>query len=179
MTTSLLIIVAHRDLQSSRINRGLLNLASSYKSIRIHQLYEEYPDFFVDSRREQELLVACDALVLQYPLYWYSCPALLKEWIDVVWARGFAWGAKGTALRGKPIQHVVTTGGPVWARFPSGLTLPPYEEILGPFALQANLAGMEWQVPMIVPASAWDDIESRMHISKQYLDLIQRLTKGR
>jgi len=40
-------------------------------------------------------------IVFHHPFYWYSSPAILKEWQDLVLEYGFAYGHEGTALRGK------------------------------------------------------------------------------
>lgn len=47
---------------------------------------------FIDTPYEQALLREHDVIVFQHPLYTYSCPALLKEWLDRVLSRGFASG---------------------------------------------------------------------------------------
>jgi glutathione-regulated potassium-efflux system ancillary protein KefG len=49
-------------------------------------------------------------IVFQHPLYTYSCPALLKEWLDRVLSRGFASGPGGNQLAGKYWRSVITTG---------------------------------------------------------------------
>ena len=46
---------------------------------------------------EQQRLADHDLIVLQFPLYWYTGPALLKEWLDLVWLQGFAYGESGGA----------------------------------------------------------------------------------
>lgn len=43
-----------------------------------------------DVRREQERLAAAELLVLQFPLWWYGPPAMLKGWLDRVLQTGFA-----------------------------------------------------------------------------------------
>ncbi|WP_017609543.1 NAD(P)H-dependent oxidoreductase [Nocardiopsis xinjiangensis] len=43
-------------------------------------------------RREQERLAAAELLVLQFPLWWYGPPAMLKGWLDRVLQTGFAQG---------------------------------------------------------------------------------------
>ena len=76
-----------------------------------------------DVTREQEKLLRADAVILQFPLWWYSMPAILKGWVDRVYARGFAYGigehsdrrwgeryGEGT-LAGKRAMVVVTAGG--------------------------------------------------------------------
>lgn len=76
-----------------------------------------------DVRAEQEKLKWADALILQFPLWWYSMPAILKGWVDRVYAYGSAygvgehsdshWGDRfGEGLfTGKRAMLIVTTGG--------------------------------------------------------------------
>jgi NAD(P)H dehydrogenase (quinone) len=45
-----------------------------------------------DVRGEIEKLLWADALILQFPLWWFSMPAILKGWVDRVFAYGFAYG---------------------------------------------------------------------------------------
>lgn len=55
-----------------------------------------------DVLREQEKLLRADAVVLQFPLWWYGMPAILKGWVDRVLVSGFAFGtdaATGRRLR--------------------------------------------------------------------------------
>ena len=98
-----LILFAHPALHRSRVNRALVRLVRERRDVTFHDLYGLYPDYDVDRVHEQELLLRHDLLVLQHPLYWYSTPALVKRWIDVVLEHSWAYGAGGEALRGK--QH--------------------------------------------------------------------------
>ncbi len=70
---------------------------------------------------EQAKLTRADAVILQFPLWWFGVPAILKGWIDRVYAFGFGYGYKdGTnnhrygegALKGKRALVQVCTGGP-------------------------------------------------------------------
>lgn len=76
-----------------------------------------------DVRAEHEKLLWADVLILQFPLWWYTMPAILKGWVDRVYAYGFAYGVgehsdkhwgdrfgEGT-LAGKRAMLLVTTGG--------------------------------------------------------------------
>ena len=105
-----LLLYAHPESQDSVANRVLLKPASQLANVTVHDLYAHYPDFFIDIPREQELLMAHDVIVFQHPLYTYSCPALLKEWLDRVLSRGFASGPGGNHLSGKYWRSVITTG---------------------------------------------------------------------
>ena len=60
--------------------------------------------------REQELLRGADVVVFQFPLYWYSTPALMKLWEDMVLTAGFAYGSMGKALHGKSFLLSTTLG---------------------------------------------------------------------
>ncbi|HKN03281.1 MAG TPA: NAD(P)H-dependent oxidoreductase, partial [Buttiauxella sp.] len=95
-----LLLYAHPESQDSVANRVLLQPAQKLANVTVHDLYAHYPDFFIDIYHEQALLQEHDVIVFQHPLYTYSCPALLKEWLDRVLSRGFASGVGGNALEG-------------------------------------------------------------------------------
>lgn len=63
-----------------------------------------------DILMEQRKLLWCELLILQFPLWWYSAPAIMKGWIDRVLTYGFAYG-QGNNLRGRRAMLVMTTGG--------------------------------------------------------------------
>ena len=65
------------------------------------------PDILI----EQQKLLWADAVLFQFPLWWYSVPAIMKGWFDRVLAYGFAYGS-GRNLIGRRAMLVVTTGGP-------------------------------------------------------------------
>lgn len=69
-----------------------------------------------DILEEQRKLKECDLLILQFPLWWFSMPAILKGWVDRVLTMGFAYGGgkwyDQGGLKGKRAMLAVTTGGP-------------------------------------------------------------------
>lgn len=72
--------------------------------------------FTMDIKEEQEKLKWADLVVFQFPIWWFSVPAILKGWFDRVLAAGVAWNFgmiydKGL-FRGKKAMLAVTTGGP-------------------------------------------------------------------
>ncbi|MEX3949569.1 NAD(P)H-dependent oxidoreductase [Paraburkholderia sp. EG287B] len=96
-----------------------------------------------DIAQEQAKLLWADTLILQFPLWWFSMPAILKGWVERVFAYGFAYGVgehsdvrwgdrygEGT-LAGKRAMLVVTMGG--WASHygPRGVN-GPIDDILFP-----------------------------------------------
>lgn len=70
--------------------------------------------FAPDIRAEIDKLLACDLLVLQFPLWWFSVPAILKGWIDRVLVNGVAYGSGRRfdtgGLKGKKAMVTTTTG---------------------------------------------------------------------
>ncbi len=113
-------------------------------------LYARYPDFHIDIRREQEQLAGADLIIFQHPFFWYSSPAILKEWQDVVLEHGFAYGEGGNALRGKALLSVISTGGVREAYCPAGHNHFTMAEFLRPFEQTARLCGMHYLPPFVV-----------------------------
>ncbi|MGF1740743.1 glutathione-regulated potassium-efflux system ancillary protein KefG [Vibrio profundum] len=144
-----LVIYAHPDPDSSIANQTLINNISDLEHVLVHDIYAQYPDFFIDVHHEQQLLLQHDVIVFQHPLYMYSCPSLLKEWFDRVLAKGFAFG-EHCALQGKSWRNVITTGGKFLAFDEKGYNKYPLEQILQPFELTAALCKMEWFEPLVL-----------------------------
>ncbi|WP_097232473.1 NAD(P)H-dependent oxidoreductase [Streptomyces zhaozhouensis] len=68
-----------------------------------------------DVRAEQERLLRADAVILQFPLWWFSVPAILKGWLDRVFSGGFAYGKdvpqyRNGSLSGRRVLLSVTYG---------------------------------------------------------------------
>jgi len=143
--TKILVVYAHRDPAASHVNRALFDAAGTVPNVTRHDLMSRYPDFRIDVEHEQQLLLAHDAIVLQFPFYWYSTPAILKEWQDAVLAYGFAYGTGGDKLRGKKLLVATTSGGPADAYQAGGYNQFTYSELLRPLQATANLAGMQYQ----------------------------------
>jgi glutathione-regulated potassium-efflux system ancillary protein KefG len=145
-----LVLFAHPVLERSRVNRGLVDAIRDLEGITIRDLYEEYPTMTIDVGREQELLLAHDVIVFQHPFYWYSCPAILKEWQDLVLEHGWAYGDGGTQLRGKITLNAITTGGPQSAYRQGGYNRFTIRELLAPWDQTAHLCGMRFLAPFAV-----------------------------
>ena len=153
-TSGVLLTLAHPALERSRANRALAKAAKGLGGVTFHDLYETYPDFAIDIEAEQERLLAHDVIALQFPLYWYSTPALLKEWFDLVWLHGFAYGIDGNALAGKRMFAACTTGGAAKAYHAHGYNRFTLDEYLRPLEQTAYLCGMVWETPFVVHGAA-------------------------
>lgn len=60
-----------------------------------------------DVQAEQELLLTADVVVVAFPLYWWSLPAVLKGWIDRVMTRGWAYETAGRGESAIKALHFV------------------------------------------------------------------------
>lgn len=165
-------------MRKSRINQRLLRAARGVPGVTVHELYEEYPDFMIDTAREQELLDAHDVILFQHPFYWYSCPALLKEWMDLVLTHGYAYGEDGRALEGKWQGSVLSTGGAAEAYGASGSNRFTVRQLLAPFEQTASLCRMVWMPPFLVQGSfILDDAGLERH-ALDYAEVLRRLVAG-
>jgi glutathione-regulated potassium-efflux system ancillary protein KefG len=144
-----LLINGHRNPAQSHYGKALFNAASNLPEVTPHTLIEEYPDFKIDGERERHLLALHQNLVLQFPFYWYSTPSILKEWIDEVFARGWAYGG-GSALAGKNMMVATTTGGPEAVYHHDGANRFTMDEFLRPLEQTAHLCGMRWTQPFVM-----------------------------
>ncbi|MBM4242524.1 MAG: NAD(P)H oxidoreductase [Deltaproteobacteria bacterium] len=174
-----LILFAHPALHRSRVNRALVRAVRDVEGVTFRDLYELYPDCDVDKAHEQELPLQHDLLVLQHPFYWYSAPALVKQWIDVVPEHGWAYGAKGNALCGKTMLSVLSAGGGASAYTREGVNRDTMIELLAPLAQTARLCGMEYLPPYVLHGThALDDGEIERSAA-EYRRVVEALRDGR
>jgi len=149
----LLILFAHPALEKSRVNRRLIDEVCHLEGVTFHDLYETYPYFDIEVGREQELLLRHHTLVLHHPFFWYSTPALLKQWIDLVLEHGWAYGSKGTALVGKRVVSAISTGGGEAAYREDGHNRHTIRQFLAPIEQTFVLCGMEYLPPFLINGS--------------------------
>lgn len=146
----ILILFAHPAFEKSRVHSQLLAAIRGMQGVTVHDLYEVYPDLNIDVRQEQGLLLQHDIILFQHPFYWYSAPAMLKQWQDLVLEHGWAYGRTGTALRGKRITNVLSAGAMETAYQPEGWHRYPLTDFLLPFRQTAALCNMQYLDPFIV-----------------------------
>ena len=146
----ILVLFAHPALEKSRVNTHLARAAQSVSGVTFCDVYERYPDFFIDVAAEQHLLIQHDVIVWHHPMYWYSCPPLLKQWIDLVLTHGWAYGSGGHALEGKYLFNAITTGGGEKAYSDSGFNRFSLRQFLIPFEQTVRLCRMTYLPPFVV-----------------------------
>lgn len=97
------------------------NFTTVNDAVRLRQQSEEsyaaaHDGFAPDLQREMDKLFWCDVLIFQFPLWWFGVPAILKGWIDRVFAVGRTYGGgkfydRGVFV-GKRAMCALTVGGP-------------------------------------------------------------------
>tara|TARA_Y100000296_G_scaffold42247_1_gene48665 strand:+ start:220 stop:765 length:546 start_codon:yes stop_codon:yes gene_type:complete len=141
--TKALIIYAHPAHQRSRANRVLLDRIADLEQVTVHDLYQCYPDFFIDVEAEQQRLREHDLIVIQHPVYWYNMPALLREWQDLVLEYGFAYGKQQRQLAGKGLWVVMTAGAPERTYGPDAVNERPLRDYFLHYDRMANVCELQ------------------------------------
>jgi glutathione-regulated potassium-efflux system ancillary protein KefG len=174
-----LLLFAHPAIERSRVHRRLVQSLPPLEGLTFHDLYELYPRFDVDVAREQSLLTEHDLILVQHPFYWYSIPPLLKQWQDLVLEHGWAYGSKGTALRGKKIMHIVSTGGPRSAYDRKGHNRFSMRELMAPLEQTARLCGMEFLPPYVIHGTHRLTVPDIERECERYRRVVTDLCEGR
>ncbi|MGR5194310.1 NAD(P)H-dependent oxidoreductase [Vibrio rotiferianus] len=171
-----LILFAHPSQHRSEVNAPLFKAAQQLEGVTCVDLYAEYPHFNINIDREQQRLIDHDVVIFQFPLYWYSTPAILKEWQDLVLEYGFAYGSEGTALHGKTMLCVLSAGGKEEAYKAEGYNHFTIRELLAPIEQMTALTGMNYIAPLALFGSRTAQEEERIpqHVER-YKTLLNAL----
>ena len=139
---NILIISGHPALRdNSFVNKIIMeDLEKLLPEATFDCLSDLYPDYRIDVEAEQKKLVAADIIVLQFPIFWYSMPALLAKWMEDVFVHGFSPGTTDKALVHKKLLLSFTTGAPESAYDASF----PVEAMAERFVRTAGLTGMDY-----------------------------------
>jgi glutathione-regulated potassium-efflux system ancillary protein KefG len=168
----ILVLFAHPAFHKSKVNKILVDGLSDMESVTFHDLYQEYPDLDFDVKREQDLLMKHDVVVLQFPLFWYSTPAILKEWQDLVLEHGWAYGSQGNALKDKLFLCLVTTGGPRKAYRVGDFHNHTMNQLLSPLRQTAVLCKMKTLPPFVVHSTHALTLDETLDYKNDLLKLL-------
>lgn len=172
-----LLIIAHPHLHNgSKMHHAFYNDYLVHKElhdkVHAHLLYDLYPAYDIDVKKEQELLGQYDKVILQFPIMWYSCPPLLKKWFDDVLSYGFAYGPSGDKLERKKIQLIVSTAGKTTDYCDTGYNTRGLKFYLYPFEQTAKFCRMDYIEPFVAygaPSMSQEEIEKTR---KDYIKLL-------
>lgn len=176
-----LIILGHPHPEKSYANSAIIDAFTKKldeeekKKVEIRNLIELYPAYSIDVKAEQEALLRAEVIVLQFPFYWYSVPAIMKLWIDDVLEYGFAYGSDGDKLHGKYFLLSFSAGWPSEAYAATGYNNFEIPDLLKPLIQTSNLIGTKYLEPIYtnsmvfipgvfntkeaIESSAWEHVE--------------------
>jgi glutathione-regulated potassium-efflux system ancillary protein KefG len=168
VASRVLLTLAHPTMERSRAGRAMLDAAADLPGVKVHDLYEAYPDFVVDVPAEQAKLKKHDVIALQFPVQWYAPPSLVKEWFDQVWLKGFAFGEGAAALRGKRMFVAVTTGHAAENYHRRGQDRFTVDEFLRPLEQTAGFCGLTWETPFVVHSAVTKGHDTLQEEARRY-----------
>ncbi|MBB1079336.1 NAD(P)H-dependent oxidoreductase [Limosilactobacillus sp. STM2_1] len=131
-----LVVVAHPQIENSATEAFLKTAASFDENVTWHQLATPF-----DIKREQSLLSAADRIIFQFPMYWYSAPAILKEWLDKVWDN---YLVNNHLVTGRELGIVVTVGHAASSFQPGASQQYTIAELLRPYEALAHNLGLQY-----------------------------------
>jgi glutathione-regulated potassium-efflux system ancillary protein KefG len=170
-----LVLFAHPKFEHSEANQALIHAISNVENVEVRDLYELYPEFNISIQTEQEALFDADVVIWQHPFYWYSCPPLLKQWIDLVLEFGWAYGPGGVYLNNKYILNAITSGGTAETYGPDGKNRFTLRELLLPFEQTAKLCHMNYLPAFHLGGTHRISLEKLKSSAKIYLDFVIQL----
>ncbi|MBL7916552.1 MAG: NAD(P)H-dependent oxidoreductase [Bacteroidia bacterium] len=176
--TKILILFAHPLYEKSRIHKALKKAIPETSDITFRDLYELYPDFNINIKQEQQLLTDHDIIIWQHPVYWYSVPPLLKQWIDMVLEFGWAYGPGGDKLKGKYVMNVVSAGGQRTVYNPEGRNRFTVRQFFAPLDQTVMLCNMKYLAPFVVHGTHSLTNDEIRDYASQYKMMLNKLLHG-
>ena len=155
-----LIIVAHPQLGNSSTESFLKAATDNKDNVMWHELNAPF-----DILQEQELLKSATRIIFQFPMYWYSAPAILKKWLDEVWNSQLT---SSHLLKGRELGIVTTVAHPASAFQPGASQQYTITEILRPYQALAHAMGMKYLPPLPIYQFAAQTEEERQLLFIQY-----------
>jgi glutathione-regulated potassium-efflux system ancillary protein KefG len=177
--SKVLILFAHPALEKSRVHNRLISRVKNIQDVHVHDLYELYPDFDIDVKKEQKLLLEYNIIIWQHPFYWYSAPAIIKQWMDLVLEHNWAYGPEGNFLMGKKIFNAISTGGSSTAYSTQGRNRYSIRDLLAPFEQTARLCKMEYLPSFVIHDTHKLKKEEIETFAEQYEQLLLSITTER
>ena len=138
---------------SGRNNFTTVNDPNYFKQQTEEMHATEMNGFSADIESEIEKLEWCDLLILQFPLWWFGLPAVLKGWVDRVFAMGRTYGGgriyEDGVYRGKRVLLSLSTGGPEEG-YSEGVARGDMTAILLPIHRSMLFVGFDILAPQLV-----------------------------
>lgn len=174
-----LLLLAHPKLSESVVNKFLIDQLKQEKleNLTIRNLQSCIKNNHFNIEEEQKSLLEADRIIFQFPLFWYSYPAILKQWIDEVFTPGFAYGRKGkelgTKLIDKQFSVITTIGSTEEMYIPGGIVGFSANELLRHIQATVEYTGAVYTYPHFIYGSAFlkeeTELMNRFEKYKEYI----------
>ena len=174
----IMVLLFHPLFHKSRVNSQLVRSVEDLDGVMVRNMYDLYPEFHIDVRAEQKLLLEHDVILWQHPFYWYSSPSLLKEWIDLVLEHGFAYGREGKVLMDKQVMSAISAGGRRDVYRQEGLRRFTIRQLLAPFEQTVHLCNMDYLPPFVVHGTHLLDEAGIRQAGEEYRKVVISLRDG-
>lgn len=155
-----LVVLAHPHVANSSTVAFFKTAVEDEANVTWHELV---PPFNLE--REHQLLSSADRIIFQFPLYWYSAPAILKQWLDVVWNTTLT---SNHLVKGRELGIVVTAAHAAGAFQPGASQQFTIAELLRPYQALAHATGMKYLPPFPVYQFAQQSDEDRQLLFVRY-----------
>lgn len=185
----ILVIATHPNIKDSKVNKVWIEALKKESNVTVRFLDEIYEENkTIDVEKEKIFLERTERVVFQFPFYWYSMPALMREYFDKVLEFGWAYGPNGDALKEKEFLVALSVGAPEYSYMGGSYNNFTITELLRPLEATANAVQMIY-LPYFalfdVPRLSDEDIEESTkkyikHINSQDINhrkVLERLKK--
>ena len=174
---NILIINGHQKtpFATGRLNRTLAQEMKKYLTEKGHKVKTTTVEKGYDVVQEQKKFMWADTIIFQYPVYWFGAPAILKQYIQDVYAYGIFYQTsqdgygQGGLLKGKTYMLSTTWNAPKEA---FGKFLPTIDEALVAMHQAQSFVGMK-----ALPSFSCHDVIKNPQIEKYLVDLDNHLKK--
>ena len=172
-----MVVISHPTIQTSSSQQFFLATLKGEEAVTVRHLDEVWSEakpHFTKSDEEKALVdSSAERLILQFPMYWYQAPSVMKEWIDTVMSKSAPF-----TKQIKELGIVVTLGVKEEAFRAGGkeqFTLP---ELLRPFQALANAMGWTYLPIFEVHQFDYKTEEAKQALLVEYLQYVTKAQHG-
>jgi putative NADPH-quinone reductase len=165
-----LILISHPQFADSATQQFLKTAGESQGDVTFQQIDDLYQQHQLDVDTEQQQLIKADRLIFQFPMYWYSSPASLKQFMDDVFTRKLV--VADHLLRHQELGLVVTLGDSAADFQAGGREHFTISELMRPFEAFANKAGMIYLKSFVVNQFGYMNEAQKELLLSDYLQYV-------
>ena len=173
-----LVLAVHPNLEESVINRRWVEELKKFPAqYTVHELNAVYPDGVIDVQKEQQLVESHGTLILQFPIFWFSCPPMVKKWLDEVLTHGWAYGSNGgDKLKGRKVALAVTAGIKREDYSAEGRYRYTLSQLLAPFETTFRYTDADYRSFFAFYGAEYEpSAETIEQSARDYVDFLQKL----